>query len=344
MSGLAPGPIPAPTATPGFAADVRRGLTASPKFLEPKHFYDELGSALFTAICALPEYYLTRAESAILAAHAGEMTAGVAAPLRLVELGSGDAVKTRYLIEAALARQPDLEYRPIDISESALEASSKRLLGVYPSLRVTPWVGDYGQGLAALAREPPPGDGVQTLVLFLGSTLGNLHLPQARELLAGVRALLRPGGAFLLGVDLEEVRGDPHPGLRRPAGGHLRLQPQPPGADQPRVGRRVRRATIPPPRPLRPRARTDRDPHRQPGRSGRPHPRPRPRGRFRRRRDDPQRVFLQVRPGAGGRPRRRRRPHRRRLLDRPGRLLPVCAVCHAPSCLMHGTLSGALKA
>ena len=202
MSGPTPGP--APTAAAGFAADVLRGLKAQPKFLEPKHFYDELGSALFTAICALPEYYLTRAESAILAAHAGEMIAGVAAPLRLVELGSGDAVKTRYFIEAALARQPDLEYRPIDISESALEASSKRLLGVYPSLRVTPCLGDYGQGLAALAREPPAADGVHTLVLFLGSTLGNLHPPQARELLAAVRAVLRPGGAFLLGVDLKK--------------------------------------------------------------------------------------------------------------------------------------------
>ena len=199
-------PTPNPTArlAAAFAADVRRGLSARPKFLEPKHFYDELGSALFAAICALPEYYLTRAESAILAAHAGEMVAGVAAPLRLVELGSGDAVKTRYLIEAAFARQPALEYRPIDISESALEASSRRLLGAYPGLRVTPWVGDYGQGLAALAREPPAPDGVQTLVLFLGSTLGNLHPPQAQELLRGIRAVLRPGGAFLLGADLKK--------------------------------------------------------------------------------------------------------------------------------------------
>jgi L-histidine Nalpha-methyltransferase len=190
------------TADAGFAQSVRRGLTASPKSLEPKYFYDQLGSLLFAAICALPEYYLTRAETAILAAHGGEMVAGVAAPLRLVELGSGDAVKTRYLIEAALARQRELDYTPIDISPSALEASSRRLTGSFANLSVKPRVGDYRHELAALSGEEA--GATSTLALFLGSTLGNLHPPEAREFLAGVRSALRPGDALLLGVDLDK--------------------------------------------------------------------------------------------------------------------------------------------
>lgn len=196
--------LAAEAAATTFAEDVRRGLTTSPKVLQPKYFYDELGSALFAAICALPEYYLTRAESAILAAHAGEMVAGLAAPVRLVELGSGDAVKTRYVIRALLARQPELEYVPIDISESALAASSRRLTGSYPELRVHPRVGDYLHELEELAHERSAAGGASTLVLFLGSTLGNLDAGESRALLGGVRAMLGPGGALLLGVDLKK--------------------------------------------------------------------------------------------------------------------------------------------
>jgi L-histidine Nalpha-methyltransferase len=198
------GPSPRPLAAAGFADDVRRGLGASPKTLEPKYFYDELGSHLFAAICALPEYYLTRAETAILSMHAGEMVVGPAPPVRLIELGSGDAVKTRYLIEALLTRQPELEYVPIDVSVSALAASSRRLRGAYPALRVQPRVGDYRRELEALAGELDADAAARALVLFLGSTLGNLHPPDAADLLRGVRAVLRPGGALLLGVDLKK--------------------------------------------------------------------------------------------------------------------------------------------
>src|SRR5438309_4629832 len=98
-----------------FARDVRTGLTSNPKTLPPKYFYDELGSHLFEAICHLPEYYLTRAETAILKQYAGVMVGRLSGQISLVELGSGSAVKTRYLIEALLARQPRLHYQPIDI-------------------------------------------------------------------------------------------------------------------------------------------------------------------------------------------------------------------------------------
>lgn len=183
-----------------FAEDVRTGLTAHPKVLYPKYFYDELGSRLFEAITALPEYYPTRAEAEILRGHAGEIAGFLkGGPVRLVELGSGDGQKTRLLIEALIARQGSLEYLPIDISEAAVEASARVLLAAYPELRVTAYVGEYQQALRTI---PPSSD--RTLVLFLGSTLGNLDPEDRPALLRNVRSLLAPGEAFLLGVDLKK--------------------------------------------------------------------------------------------------------------------------------------------
>src|SRR5881227_3008636 len=113
-----------------FAADVRRGLTARQKFLLPKYFYDDLGSQLFEAICRLPEYYLTRAESEIFARRAGEIAERAARgfAVTLIELGSGSATKTRRVVEALLRRQGRLTYVPVDISTPALEASARALL------------------------------------------------------------------------------------------------------------------------------------------------------------------------------------------------------------------------
>jgi L-histidine Nalpha-methyltransferase len=185
-----------------FAEDVRAGLTAPRKALPPKHFYDELGSRLFEAITALPEYYLTRAEAEILRTHSGEIADVLGGPVRVVELGSGDGQKTRLLLEAFLELQGALEYLPIDISGSAVEASSRSLLLSYPGLRVKGYVGEYHQALQVMAAEAPPGE--RTLALFLGSTIGNLDPAERLSLLRDVRVLLRPGDAFLLGVDLKK--------------------------------------------------------------------------------------------------------------------------------------------
>jgi dimethylhistidine N-methyltransferase len=187
-----------------FAEDVRRGLTAAPKSLSPKYFYDALGSRLFEAICELPEYYPTRAEAEIFRDHAGEIAAAVDGRLRLIELGSGDAQKTRLLLAAVLARQNDLYYLPIDISRSALEQSADRLLAAYPDLRISGYVADYQTALRSLRREPLPPGADRTLVLFLGSTIGNLEPGERIDLLRDVRALLTPGDAFLLGADLDK--------------------------------------------------------------------------------------------------------------------------------------------
>ncbi|HEX9940936.1 MAG TPA: L-histidine N(alpha)-methyltransferase [Thermoanaerobaculia bacterium] len=187
---------------PSFAEDVRQGLTASPKVLYPKYFYDELGSRLFEAITALPEYYLTRSEAEILRAHASEIAGALGGPVWLLELGSGDGQKTRLLIEALLARQGRLEYVPVDISESAVETSSRSLLLSYPDLRITAYVGEYHTALRAVRQERAlPG---RTLVLFLGSTLGNLDPVERPVLLRDVRGLLDPGEGLLLGVDLKK--------------------------------------------------------------------------------------------------------------------------------------------
>lgn len=183
-----------------FAEDVRAGLTATPKTLPPKYFYDALGSQLFEAICLLPEYYLTRAEAEIFERHAAAIVAQLPAPVSIVELGSGSSIKTRLLIEALLARQGALHYQPIDISASILRDSAAKLLGDYPELRITAQADDYTQALGAIARQ----EGERILVLFLGSNIGNYTPAEARDLLKQMRQALRAGDGLLLGVDLKK--------------------------------------------------------------------------------------------------------------------------------------------
>ena len=191
------------SAEPTFAEDVRRGLAAAPKVLFPKYLYDALGSRLFEAICELPEYYLTQAETEIFQRHAHEIAGALDGSLRLLELGSGDGRKTRLLIEALVARQGGLEYLPIDVSRSAVEQSSERLLHAFPELTVTAFVGDYQAGLRAFRTEGMA-PGTRTLALFLGSTIGNLDAGDRIGLLRDIRAVLRPGDGLLLGTDLRK--------------------------------------------------------------------------------------------------------------------------------------------
>ena len=191
------------SADPTFAEDVRKGLTATPKVLLPRYLYDALGSRLFEAICELPEYYVTRAETEIFQRHSAEIAGALDGPLRLLELGSGDGRKTRLLIEALVVRQGGLEYLPIDVSHSAVEQSAERLLHVFPELTVTAFVADFQAALRAVRGERVP-PGVRTLALFLGSTIGNLDPDDRVALLREIRAVLRPGDGLLLGVDLRK--------------------------------------------------------------------------------------------------------------------------------------------
>jgi L-histidine N-alpha-methyltransferase len=192
-----------------FAEDVRRGLTADPKFLPPMYFYDELGSKLFEAICLLPEYYLTRRESAILESHAEDIVALAAGsdkqPCRFIELGSGSAEKTRFLIEALLDRQPELDYIPIDISSESLAQSATQLSADYPNVNITAYAGEYLAVLRALRETGFPGEkGCRNVVLFLGSNIGNLDPDQSRSFLRDLRQLLSANDALLLGADLKK--------------------------------------------------------------------------------------------------------------------------------------------
>ena len=180
--------------------DVRRGLTSTPKVLPPKYFYDARGSALFEEITRLPEYYPTRAERSILAAHAGDV-ADLTKARTLVELGSGSSEKTHLLL-GALREVGSLEtYVPVDVSDDAIERAIPGLVDRYPGLTVHGVVADFERHLDALPAEGP------RLVAFLGGTIGNFEPEQRAAFLAAVGSNLAPGDALLLGTDLVKDPG-----------------------------------------------------------------------------------------------------------------------------------------
>lgn len=192
------GPQPAKAAS--FAQDVRAGLTAPRKFLSSKYFYDDVGSALFDAITLLPEYYLTRAETAILRQCGWEMVRALGNPVEFIELGSGSAVKTRILIEEALRVQRSLRYSPIDISAQALRSSAQALVAHYPALTVTAYAGDYFGvlGTPQLERKGP------VLYMFMGSNIGNYEPSAGAELLRVLASSLKNRDGLLLGTDMKK--------------------------------------------------------------------------------------------------------------------------------------------
>jgi L-histidine Nalpha-methyltransferase len=191
--------LPEDHASRSLATDVLAGLTAYPKSLPPKWFYDARGSELFEEITRLPEYYPTTAELEILDGRAGDI-ASVTAAHTLVELGSGSSTKTRLLLDAL--RDGDSpgtglrQFVPVDVSETALRTATASLARDYPDLAVHGVVGDFTEHLAPLPGRSP------RLVAFLGSTIGNLVPAERAKFLASIRDLLRPGEWLLLGTDL----------------------------------------------------------------------------------------------------------------------------------------------
>ncbi|MFC7531181.1 L-histidine N(alpha)-methyltransferase [Actinoplanes sp. GCM10030250] len=176
-------------------ADVRAGLTAAPKKLPPKWFYDSRGSELFEEITRLPEYYPTRTERAILTLRAPEI-ARITEAKTLVELGSGSSEKTRLLLDAMLGHGTLGSFVPLDVSDAALSAAVAALSDTYPGLSVSGVVGDFVRHLQHLP------DGDSRMVAFLGGTIGNLEPVERASFLAGLRAVLHEGEWLLLGADL----------------------------------------------------------------------------------------------------------------------------------------------
>jgi L-histidine N-alpha-methyltransferase len=178
-----------------LASDVRSGLTGDPKELPPKYFYDARGSALFDAITELPEYYQTRTERSILRRIAPGLAQSFR-PTSLIEFGSGSADKTRVLLDAMKATGVLRGFGPIDVSETALLDSARRLMIRYPDLTIEGVIGDFEQPF------PLPFHGQPRLLAFLGSTIGNMRSWQAQAFLTTVAEQLSHSDAFLIGFDL----------------------------------------------------------------------------------------------------------------------------------------------
>lgn len=191
-----------PSSIAEFAADVRAGLMKEgQKEIPSRYFYDEVGSALFEAITTLPEYGLFRADERLLRENAGEISRSLPpGPVVVAELGSGSGKKASWVLEAFARRQP-IVYRPIEVSQSALEQCSREL-GRLHNVSVRPLQQPYLDGLISVASERRPGE--RLLVLFLGSTIGNFERQEAERFLADVRRIIEAGDALLLGVDLEK--------------------------------------------------------------------------------------------------------------------------------------------
>lgn len=191
-------PMPVASAS---GSDVISGLTQTPKSLPPKYFYDDKGSQLFEQICELPEYYLTRTETAILQQCAKEI-AQITGACELVELGSGSSTKTRILLDAYQELGYPLRYLPIDVSAGILESSARELLTRYSSLQIHALVSTYELALERLAPTQLP----SRMIGFVGSTLGNLTSEECDRFLSQITDALQIGEYFLLGIDLQKPK------------------------------------------------------------------------------------------------------------------------------------------
>lgn len=181
-----------------FAADARHYLTQSPRQMASRYFYDALGSRLFDAICELPWYRVTRAETALLSRHGRDILSQAGAPSRIVELGSGSGGKLAVLAESRDRTSAPIELHLIDISPAALETAA-RALDALPNVEIVTHHATYESGLDAVTAGNLSG---HTLAMFLGSNIGNFDRAAADALLLRLRASLAQGDCLLLGTDL----------------------------------------------------------------------------------------------------------------------------------------------
>jgi L-histidine N-alpha-methyltransferase len=191
--------------TADFATAVRHFLSQQPRQLPSRFLYDPLGSALFDAICHLPWYRVTAGETRLLIGHGREILSHLHPLGRIVELGAGNGDKLAALLASAPPRTASLDLDLIDISRAAL-ATASRALSAFDQVRVFAHESSYEDGLRRLGREPAAAG--RTLMLFLGSNIGNYDPDGAAAFLLQARAALRPGDALLLGTDLVKPEAD----------------------------------------------------------------------------------------------------------------------------------------
>jgi L-histidine N-alpha-methyltransferase len=192
--------LAADSAAQALRRDVYHGLTQTPKTLPPKWFYDSVGSDLFDQITRLPEYYPTRTEAQILRDRSAEIAAASGADT-LVELGSGTSEKTRLLLSALRDTGSLRRFIPFDVDAGMLEAASTAILDEYPGIEIDAVCGDFEEHLDKI---PDVG---RRLVVFLGSTIGNLTPRPRADFLSALSDTLQPGDTLLLGTDLVKDTG-----------------------------------------------------------------------------------------------------------------------------------------
>ncbi len=184
--------------TETFLEDVYDGFDRDPRWLPSKYLYDEVGSKLFDLICQLDEYYPTRTETKILDQFGTQIAQCIGANALLAELGSGSSTKTRLVLDRL---ETPAGYVPIDISKEHLIQSAKALQDAYPDTEVLPVCADY---MAEFVLPKPSRQPSHAVVLFPGSTIGNLEPDEAVSLLERMARVTGTAGGLLLGVDLQK--------------------------------------------------------------------------------------------------------------------------------------------
>lgn len=187
-----------------FYKDVIEGLSSAPKYLSSKYFYNEKGDELFQGIMRLPEYYLTDCEFDIFKKYKVELLEKFSEDnqaFELTELGAGDGLKTKILLEHFVSENAKFKYRPIDISENVLQILKKDLIKEIPELNFEGLSGDYFKVLEDVSSDS---EDVRNVVLFLGSNIGNYKISSSLEFLKRLRDSLNPGDLLLIGFDLKK--------------------------------------------------------------------------------------------------------------------------------------------
>ena len=184
-----------------FAQDVQEGLTAKPKHLSSKYFYDDAGSRIFMEIMKMPEYYPTACEFEILSQQSAQILKQLqfSGAFNIVEFGSGDGMKTKHLLKAFTAAEATFTYIPIDISQEAIDALKVNINAYVPGISMQPRTGDYFNVLEELSNSELP-----NLFLFLGGNIGNYKQEDALALLRKFNGGMKKGDKLLMGLDLQK--------------------------------------------------------------------------------------------------------------------------------------------